>query len=788
MSKLRLLTIPAVAGVILALTALSLARAPQDEGEDEKKAKPAKKGAKGAAVSDADLAAEVKAIFSDHCFSCHGGPETTGGRVKVLDHENLLKRKAIKPSKPDESKIIEYITDDSEGRMPKPPAPKLPPEKIEVVRRWIAAGAPNFPQDAPKPTEKVAAGKDKGSKEEALGKETVGVEYVLDKILADIRDPRKVRRQDLRYVRYFSINHILMREQGATPQLLQEYREAFVKAINHLSWMGGIVKPRPVDPPYNTVFAVDIRQLGWHNQPYQVWSWREQKGTGRRAELNLYDLVLLEYPYAAIYDDNETFDSLLREYIKPAYLARPIPYVRMDWFCSVITQPPLYEDLMMLPYTVQELEKYLGVERKYNQYNNIAKRAGMAVSGVSKNNRVVERHPLGSRPGHYWASYDFKTSKGVENMFKDPVRFEETGGEFIWSLPNGLQGYYVALANGERIEAAPTEIVTDAFAADKTVRNGLACMRCHNEGMKQIHDDIRPAVLKAARSQLAFDRREVLDLYVPKEEMDPLYEEDKERFARAMEATVGKRPGAKSPLTPVSERFLDKPLRLSDAAGELGLRDAKDLPSVFGTPGFSTLGLAPLAARGMIRRDAWEDYYDSVVRGLGLGVPVVPLDGLIRQDYPAGRSDVNIELKVLGSQGKGFVPKKVFTAKDRMIVTVKNKCAKSVYIELVGTSAHGEKVILTDVIQVRPGETYRYPSEGPGLNIKPRKGKEHVTVMASFKKFHPGQLLRGQLKYGQAVSDRVYHPFYEVYMGRRGPQVANDAVSMVKRTVEFETN
>jgi len=47
---------------------------------------------------------------------------------------------------------------------------------------------------------------------------------------------------------------------------------------------------------------------------------------------------------------------------------------------------------------------------------------------------------------------------------------------------------------GQRIEAAPTGIVTDSFAADQTVRNGLACMRCHDKGMKPFGDEVRPAI------------------------------------------------------------------------------------------------------------------------------------------------------------------------------------------------------------------------------------------------------------------------------------------------------
>src|SRR5262245_44898085 len=99
MMKFRLFTLPALAaGLLLAWSTLGVARPGDEEKKDEEpKTKKAKAGG-----GDVDLAAEVKTIFRDHCFACHGGPESTPARVKILDHENLVaKRKKVKPGKPD---------------------------------------------------------------------------------------------------------------------------------------------------------------------------------------------------------------------------------------------------------------------------------------------------------------------------------------------------------------------------------------------------------------------------------------------------------------------------------------------------------------------------------------------------------------------------------------------------------------------------------------------------------------------------------------------------------------
>ena len=112
---------------------------------------------------------------------------------------------------------------------------------------------------------------------------------------------------------------------------------------------------------------------------------------------------------------------------------RPIAYVRVDWFCSVVLQPPLYHDMLQLPRHIDELEEQLGVDVKSNLESGQAKRAGMTVSGVSRNNRAVERHP--QRDGYYWKSHDFQSNIGEENILRDPIDFKPSGGEMIFRCP-----------------------------------------------------------------------------------------------------------------------------------------------------------------------------------------------------------------------------------------------------------------------------------------------------------------------------------------------------------------
>lgn len=699
------------------------------------------------------LAASVKQIFRARCFECHG-VERSEAAINVLDRNTFVgEGKVVYPFNLNDSVLYDYVVStDEDFRMPEAPRPPLSTEEIETIRKWIEAGAPEFPNDVQSP-ESV-------STDPALAN-IAGAEHVLSSIAKFVET---TPREDRRFLRFFSSNHLLAN--GVTTAELETNRQALAKALNHLSWQPDIVQPRVVDGVTATVFAVDIRQLGWHQSPFTETSGDDIQ---RADAYNFFDLVLLEYPYGVAFENSDVFDRLYDTYIQPAQLVRPIPYVRIDWFVSNATQSPLYEDLMQLPRELADLEALIGVESESNIQSFRARRAGMTLSGVSRNNRVVERHP--SRFGSYWKSFDFQTSKGQQNMFADPIDFHFAGGEMIWNLPNGLQAYLVTDAAGHRILEAPTSIVTDKFAEDKVVRNGLACMRCHERGMKRFSDNVRPAFEQLPDTQ-EVHKSDVLKLYAAKSEMDELLQRDEARFQSAMATALG-RPHDTEPLVPVSRQFLDAPLNLNQAAAELGLRDAAGLKLVFRLPQFTQLGLAGLSGGSVIRRDTWEESYDQIARQMGLGIPIPPIDGNTRLDQLANglASGLNIQTNKRSN---------IFAPGDEMVISVINETGIDLFIELIGTSSTGRKVRLTDgVIPLSKGATFRFPESG-AIQIKPQLGSEFITVFANPQQFEPGVLLRGN-----NVEDRFVHGFFTIDRG--DGEIANVPTQLIKKTLKIET-
>ena len=272
--------------------------------------------------------------------------------------------------------------------------------------------------------------------------------------------------------------------------------------------------------------------------------------------------------------------------------------------------------------TDRELETRLEVDVVRNLLNAPGvrvRRAGFNDSGVSNNNRVVERHT--SRYGAYWKSYDFAGSVGTQNIFTHPLAFTHDGGEVVFNLPNGLQGYYLANASGFRLDEAPINIVSNPAASDPTVRNGLSCMGCHTEGMKIFEDEVRPVIESNATP--AYDKAQALRLYVEQSEMDALLSEDMERYRGALEATGGVSGGVE-PISRFHEVFQGA-VDAAHAAAVVGLETEAFQEKIRENIGLQNVGLLALdSENGSMKRDTWTSSFRDIVFALDFPERFIP--------------------------------------------------------------------------------------------------------------------------------------------------------------------
>ena len=176
--------------------------------------------------------------------------------------------------------------------------------------------------------------------------------------------------------------------------------------------------------PARTIFRIDLRDYGWKTA---IW-----------------DRVVAAYPYGVTYRTRTATAC-------SDMCQTPLPHVRADWFVFTASRPPLYHEVLDLPKTDRELEKILHVDVDGGIRDEDVARAGFNGSGVSRNNRLLERHK--SPYGAYWKSYDFAGNIDRQNLFQCPLgpgtkdnHFKHDGGEIIFSLPNGLQGTSSSMA------------------------------------------------------------------------------------------------------------------------------------------------------------------------------------------------------------------------------------------------------------------------------------------------------------------------------------------------------
>ncbi len=527
-------------------------------------------------AAPAGLAAKAQGILEKNCAQCHGAQNPAFG-INVLKRESLLATKMVLPGKAKDSELLEAIVS---GRMPKGGG-KLAEADIQTLTQWIDAGAPD--KDA------AAAQPGKPTGRAFLSEAT--------QLKAIVRDLEAANERDRPYLRYYSLANVSNNPE-VTDKLLALYRGALSKLVNHLSWNVEIVKPKSVNSN-GALLRIDLRDYDWTPAIWQR--------------------IIAAYPYGL------RARGLSGELAQiKALSGAELPYIRTDWFVANASVAPLYHDILLLPDNLADLEKKLQVNAEDDFAQDKVVRGGVRNSGVSHNNRVIERHR--SLYGAYWKSYDFASNGNDKNIFLDPISFHEDGGEFIFNLPNGLQAYLVANAQGKRLDEAPIKIVRDRFTNpdDPVVHNGRSCIGCHTTGMNRMQNEVQQML--DTQTHTAYDLDKAKKIYVPQEELNRFFAQDDDRFGKAVLATgndIPKQP-ADEPVNILSQLYLSD-LTTAQAAADAGLDIKEFQKRVERSSELQKLGFGQLTiANGGIKRDAWEQYFGNLVEETGLGEYLKP--------------------------------------------------------------------------------------------------------------------------------------------------------------------
>ncbi len=519
--------------------------------------------------AQSQLAQDTYAIFEASCLNCHG-PDGAFRETLLMEHSELIDGGTVVPGNPDASELYKRLLGPTENGAQMPfGLPQLPAQSIDTVRRWILAGAPDWTATTTTPRHFITPSE------------------VLTSIETHLNSLSSF---DRAFARYFTLTHLY--NAGETTEILREYRKALNKLVNSLSWGSGIINPQPIDPQA-TIYYIDLRHYEWDRN--DGWTKIEEA-----------------YPYHISFPAQ----NALREQLGrlQTQTKTDVPSIHVDWFIAYASTPPLYHDLLSLPLSDRDLETRLEVDVAGNLVNAPGVRvwrAGFNNSGVSNHNRVVERHR--SRYGAYWKSYDFAGSVGTQNILTHPLNFTHDGGEAIFNLPNGLQGYYLANASGFRLDEAPINIVSNPAASDPTVRNGISCIGCHTEGMKTFEDEVRSVIESATNPP--YNKAQALRLYVEQSDMDARVSEDMETYRVALEATGGTFDGVE-PVSRFHEAF-QAPIDAAYAAAVVGLQTDTFLARVRENTGLQNVGLLALDnPNGSVKRDTWTSSFRDIISAL----------------------------------------------------------------------------------------------------------------------------------------------------------------------------
>jgi hypothetical protein len=497
--------------------------------------------------------------------------------------------------------------------------------------------------------------------------------------------------------RYLTLTHLANTCTDANA--MKVYRQGAIKLVNSLNRSANVVKVESIDADAS-ILRINLADIGWEAADWET--------------------VLAAYPYnmqpagpasAAIAAATQT----------------QIAAVRADWFAFAAAQPPLYDDLMRLPNSLAELARDQAVNIEANIRNFVAQRAGFQRSGVSQNNRMIERHA--SRSGYFWTSYDFAGNRGSQNLFAFPLGpgpngFQHDGGETIFSLPNGFQGYYLSTATGGRLDKGPTTIVRDPSRKDSAVTNGVSCMGCHDQGLRKARDEVREIVL-GSRTLPRDVRDRVEALHPQQARLDAQIETDMKRFADAMRR-AGLDPALKlngvEPINALAKRYEDD-VDLALAAAELGIDKSKIKSS---TADQKFYALVRRLEQGAVPRDQFELSY---------------------REFAAVMTDQKV-IRVAGQRGRERLPDAARTDElsltsdadfyrpgDGPVFTIAS--TRDCYLTLTNVDEKGEgTVLLPNRFQqnnlIRAGVPIQFPGANAPFQYRTKdKGVENIVAVCT---------------------------------------------------------
>jgi hypothetical protein len=503
------------------------------------------------------LGQQVRDILVSSCGTCHIGVGAKGDFGYLLDMDQLIANDKMVPGAKRESEIYIRMSDGTMPPADQRPARAPTPSQIEMVGQFIDELTPDEPECTP------------------LAFVNVDTQIALMRAdMAGREDNEKP------FTRYLTVNY--SSNAGDCGLVLERQRHALFKGINSVSTATTIRRPVAIDPD-ETIYRIDMRDYEW-DRPIDL----QDNDTSDPANVDFRDgwEAIIGNPATAAYAveyQGDAADDLANE------AGTRVPFMPVNAFIQATEFGALYYTLIGGRASLFDFEReVLRIDTLAEAEDNRLMRAGFANSGVSKQERVLNRFASGVAAGQsYWLSFDFDGGNGNgevngvsngfevnvanESIFADPLGFKFAGGEAIFSLPNGMQGYYAADGAGNRLDTAPIGVVIDPAQNNGLVTNGASCHSCHNAGLIPFVDTVRRYV---EQNKIRFSNEIYEDVMA--QYPDAATFERQMNLDSAVHVEATERAGvSKRKADPVSRVYLDFQrvnIDLRIAAGELGVQ------------------------------------------------------------------------------------------------------------------------------------------------------------------------------------------------------------------------
>lgn len=435
-------------------------------------------------VASNPVADRAYQIFSTSCKGCHGRGATGGAGVitDILDRDYLVNGNFVDLLTPTNSRIWRAITR-AVDQMPKGKAPLSLPDKTALLD-WIKAGAPDWATAPP-----VIASQ-------------VNYLQIVACIYQTVLRIDYLKRGDAVNYEFALLDNVY---NAGNITSFKTLGDALDKSLNQTAFGPTSITPTGKVDADGIIRKIDLRD---YNRV--------------RADFDVKLLVDAKYPYAIDYNKGNYYsreeldDIAFYEKEIERLTKSPLAFIRADFIVDAILGPQYYDFLFKRGQAdnLAQLERTLNVNTDRAIADFEVNAAIVRRSGVSLFNRLIHRYDsvynlMGVKTTtSLWKTFDVASEENRKNFLAFPIGpdtvkfnfftarfFQFDAGMEIFGLPNGLEGFFIADAKGNRLQEAVINIAVDPDnnhpflgSAPNVVEVGISCNHCHGGGVNQFTD------------------------------------------------------------------------------------------------------------------------------------------------------------------------------------------------------------------------------------------------------------------------------------------------------------